>query len=267
MTTARLSVAAFACVLVGQGLPAQTLLKDINTTPETAIPSSNPACWGEGLLAGKALMGAQTPATGLELWLTDGTAAGTTLLQDVFAGIFSSRPSGASIPYHLAQLPSGEILFAAISAEHGWELWKSDGTTVGTVLVADIQPGPESSVANDLATAGNQVFFFADDGVHGIELWKSDGTAAGTSMVVDLQPGPGSISNGTAELAAVGNTGLVVFTVLFADWSSGSATEPRRVRRGWYSWSGDRGGRRTSRAWARSSCSKWTKPSLARSPG
>jgi hypothetical protein len=52
-------------------------------------------------------------------------------------------------------------------------LWQSDGTAAGTLLTADIVPGPNSSYPQNLTLAGNQVFFFADDGFHGNELWSA----------------------------------------------------------------------------------------------
>jgi large repetitive protein len=56
------------------------------------------------------------------------------------------------------------------------ELWKSDGTTAGTVKVKDILPGEIGSQPQLLTMSGSTLFSVANDGVHGSELWKSDGT-------------------------------------------------------------------------------------------
>jgi ELWxxDGT repeat protein len=90
------------------------------------------------------------------------------------------------------------------------ELWKSDGTSAGTVLVHDIRPGPASSDLRDLVAAGGIVFFSADDGVSGRELWKSDGTAAGTVLVADLAPG--IQGSGVSRMGAAGAGTRVVFS-------------------------------------------------------
>ncbi len=71
----------------------------------------------------------------------------------------------------------------------GDELWKSDGTAQGTVLVADIALGPAGSSPASLVVAGERLYFSADDQARGRELWTSDGTAVGTTLVVDLRPG------------------------------------------------------------------------------
>lgn len=77
------------------------------------------------------------------------------------------------------------------TANEGLELWKSDGTEAGTVLVKDINPGSAGSVdfTEEFVSIGNVVYFSADDGVHGRELWRSDGTEGGTYMVKDIFPG------------------------------------------------------------------------------
>ncbi len=69
------------------------------------------------------------------------------------------------------------------------ELWKSDGTSAGTIMVKDINPGPANSGIGYLTNVNNVLFFVANDGINGSELWKSDGTAAGTAMVKDIRPG------------------------------------------------------------------------------
>lgn len=71
------------------------------------------------------------------------------------------------------------------------ELWKTDGTVEGTVMIKDINPTAGAIRANNSLVAMNGfVYFPANDGVHGLELWKSDGSAAGTVLVKDIQAGP-----------------------------------------------------------------------------
>jgi ELWxxDGT repeat protein len=82
----------------------------------------------------------------------------------------------------------GTLFFRANDGRSGFELWKSDGTATGTVLVKDIRPGPDSSSPLELTNANGTLLFRADDGTNGSELWKSNGTAAGTALVKDICP-------------------------------------------------------------------------------
>jgi ELWxxDGT repeat protein len=88
----------------------------------------------------------------------------------------------------------GDAYFAGGAGTGDVELWKSDGTLAGTVLVKDIRPGATGSYPQNLVNVNGTLFFTADDGAHGIELWKSDGTAAGTAMVKDILSGSGGSS-------------------------------------------------------------------------
>jgi ELWxxDGT repeat protein len=81
--------------------------------------------------------------------------------------------------------------FPGIDETHGYELWKSDGTEAGTMLLKDINSSGDSWCW-DFTYVNGKVFFSADDGTHGTEVWVSDGTEAGTKMVKDIHPGSGS---------------------------------------------------------------------------
>ncbi len=80
------------------------------------------------------------------------------------------------------------VYFVADNGINGDELWISDGTATGTVMVKDIFPGLQSSFPNSLTVMNGLVYFRANNGAHGVELWRSDGTAAGTTMVKDIFP-------------------------------------------------------------------------------
>jgi ELWxxDGT repeat protein len=95
----------------------------------------------------------------------------------------------------------GLLFFVANDGEHGDELWRSDGTPTGTVMVRDIRPGVVGSAPANLKAVGGVVYFQANDGVNGEELWVTNGTADGTRLVADLVPGPGGSAPNQLVLA------------------------------------------------------------------
>ncbi|PTL79416.1 ELWxxDGT repeat protein [Vitiosangium sp. GDMCC 1.1324] len=115
------------------------------------------------------------------LWRSNGNADGT----------FIIKPS--SDARWLTDL-KGTLLFTAWDDASGYELWRSDGTVAGTVLVEDIRPGNDSSAPFWLTVVDGKVLFSAETTESGRELWSTDGTMEGTSMIYDAVPGPGSLS-------------------------------------------------------------------------
>ncbi len=98
---------------------------------------------------------------------------------------------------------NGIVFFAADNGLNGLELWKTNGTEVGTMLVKDINPGSSSSNPTNFVELNGVLYFTATSSTNGNELWKSDGTEAGTVMVKDLSAGTGSSS--PQNLAVVNN--------------------------------------------------------------
>ncbi len=135
----------------------------------------------------------------LRLWISDGTTH-TQLAQ--FLQPFETGPMVASPR-------QGEALFAARDANHGSELWVTDGTPTGTHLLLDIKPGPQSSEPLELTRAGDLVFFSAEDGQRGRELWVTDGTVAGTRLAADAVPGFDGVR--PMHLLALGDASAVAF--------------------------------------------------------
>ena len=119
-----------------------------------------------------------------------------------------SRTSAAEVravfPTHLAAV-GNTLYFSADDGTNGRELWKSDGTASGTVMVKDINSGSGRQLSLLLTVIGTTLYFQADDGTNGRELWKSDGTASGTVMVKDINSGS-ECSSSPYDLTAVGNT-------------------------------------------------------------
>lgn len=140
-----------------------------------------------------------------ELWRSDGTPAGTVKVRR-----FASLGGGYDDEDDGALTAVGDTLFfVADDGTHGDELWRSDGTKSGTVLVKDIGRGTGddydyySEGPGNLTAAGDTLFFTTDDGTHGDELWRSDGTKAGTVQVRNVRPG--SYSSEIRSLTAVGD--------------------------------------------------------------
>jgi len=235
-------------VLTAAPLGAQTatLVKDINTGSDTA---SNVF---ERLTAvgGNLFFTTAGSVGGRELWVSDGTAAGTRALLAPCPGCGSGISSDitflgglrnvllfsqqGALPVDGAQLWRSDgtaagtfrllpgtavrdsvvfgdaFVFVGCTATTACGLWRTDGTAEGTVLVKDVSPGK-------LTVAGQRLFFpAADSGTGGdVALWSSDGTAAGTFQIKTL----GQRACGT--LAAVGPRLLF----LLASDSQGQSSE------------------------------------------
>jgi ELWxxDGT repeat protein len=118
---------------------------------------------------------------GYELWRTDGTAAGTTLVKDIVGGPAASNPGD------FTKVGTSLFFYAFDGANYG--LWKTHGTDATTLLVTTLAPSSSNRYPRPGVAVAGQLFFPFNDGVNGYELWKSDGTAAGTVLVKDLTPG------------------------------------------------------------------------------
>ncbi|MFA6958397.1 MAG: ELWxxDGT repeat protein [Thermoanaerobaculia bacterium] len=113
-----------------------------------------------------------------QLWALAGESA--SILQS-FNTKYSASPE-------MVTLGQGAIL-TADDGVHGIELWYSDGTVGGTLLLRDINGGSNSSDPRGLFVANGVVYFSAFEPEHGRELWRTDGTPAGTYLVSDIAAG------------------------------------------------------------------------------
>ncbi len=139
---------------------------------------------------GKLFFTAYEYDSGYELWVSDGTA--TTLVKDI-----NADDSVIGGPRELTDV-NGTLFFT--SYDDGYnnrELWKSDGTEIGTMMVKDLaidmsdpmNPDPTiSSYPYFLTNVNGVLFFAAEDPINGVELFMSDGTELGTVQVADIDP-------------------------------------------------------------------------------
>ncbi|MDW8224208.1 MAG: hypothetical protein RMJ82_14790 [Gemmatales bacterium] len=127
---------------------------------------------------------AVTNEHGRELWKSDGSSAGTVLVRDILSGPSSSIPNpGPGINMANYQ---GTLFFPANNGGSGVELFKSDGTSSGTVLVKDIRAGYESSHPRDLLVHNERLFFVIEESSHRGRLWTSQGSESTTYSVPRL---------------------------------------------------------------------------------
>jgi ELWxxDGT repeat protein len=194
------------------------LVKDINTDlpPGARCPQGDcgiPKGWSHPdtvtVMGKQVFFAADDGKHGVELWKSDGTEKGTTLVKDINTVKGNSNPNDKgdaltrSAEVEKLYVVGKTLYFRASDGKHGVELWKSDGTNRGTKLVKDINPAAPapintackrrkscvgSSWVDDITVvgktaAGRRIYFTAIDGKHGVELWKSDGTNRGTKLV------------------------------------------------------------------------------------
>ncbi|HEX8823365.1 MAG TPA: ELWxxDGT repeat protein [Archangium sp.] len=132
--------------------------------------------------AGKGTSGVDGDPEGEELWVSDGTVAGTKRFMDIYPGPGDSSPAGLSVM-------NGRLFFAADDGVSGREPWVSNGTASGTHLLKDLEPGAAGSAPTELTPIKGTLFFSAETVGRGREPWLGDGTAAGTRPLTELAPG------------------------------------------------------------------------------
>jgi len=139
-----------------------------------------------------------------ELWSTDGTIGGTSIVKDI-------NENGDSSPQSFIKI-NDTYFFTADDGIKGRELWKSQGTKESTALVKNIRKkGNGNADPRDLTNINDTLFFTAKNGKNGRELWKSDGTNIGTTMVKNInehgQSKPEILTNVNGVLYFTANDG------------------------------------------------------------
>jgi ELWxxDGT repeat protein len=155
------------------------ILADIGDKNETSFPS------GYHLYKDKIYFCAQSKSRD-GLWVTDGTTAGTTKIKEIGINGGFELTSKSFVEF------KDKLYFISHDFEmdpKGIELWVTDGTSVGTKMVKDINDGFRNSNPKFLTVYKDKLYFAADNGTDGEELWVSDGTESGTTIFKDINIG------------------------------------------------------------------------------
>ncbi len=174
---------------------------------------------------GTVFFAAGSTSSGVELWKSNGTAAGTVQVKDARIGTSGSNPN------NLTNV-NGTLYFTADNGIGGLELWRSNGTDAGTSPVKDIFTGAFDSNPSFLTNVNGTLFFAATDGPGGTELWKSNGTSGGTVRVKDIVAG--AAGSNPSQLTNVNGTLFFVAFDTSGGWelwkSDGSSANTVRVK-------------------------------------
>jgi ELWxxDGT repeat protein len=180
-------------------------VSDIPNTDASMVPLPLGAVGGKLVFAAR--QAESSSSAGRELYITDGTPAGTTLLKNI-------NPSGGSYPgltgngNPTAAVVNNMLYFPATDSLHGRELWRTDGTPDGTVLVAELAPGTGSSSPTNLTEVNRNLYFTAQFDGFDTAVYRRDPTG-----VISEIPAPGAfpqISHITSP-ASAGNVGGVFY--------------------------------------------------------
>nr|WP_322623310.1 ELWxxDGT repeat protein [uncultured Flavobacterium sp.] len=151
-----------------------------------------------------------------ELWKTDGTIEGTTLVKDLNTSSNISQPTTWN----------GKLYFIRYNQNYGSEIWESDGTEAGTHILKDINPENTDDGIYNLFVFNNSLYFSANSSEYGNELWKSDGTEVGTLLFKDIATG---ISNSNPSNPIIHNNNFFFFCTTPENgtelWKSDGTTE------------------------------------------
>jgi ELWxxDGT repeat protein len=172
---------ALALLLVA-AIPARAAAFPAITVIETSSGTASFNPYPFTAFDGYIYFSADDGTSGRELWRTNGTTLGTTRVADINSGPDSSDPSEFTVF-------DGHLYFSADgSCDEGCdtELWRTDGTELGTTRVANIGIGTNSSDPSEFTVFNGYLYYSADNGDDGDELWRTDGTELGTTQVKDI---------------------------------------------------------------------------------
>lgn len=187
--------------------------------------------FGAIALGNECLFMLTTNTSQAQLWKSDGTVLGTSMVKDL---PFTSGYTD----FRMTEFDD-KIWFTASDDTDQTALWCTDGTELGTLEFSALYPGGYSAT-RILGTTATHLYFAGDDGVIGNELWRTDGIAL-PELVSDVNPdGSSSVYSATFIdekmyfSASVGNNGVEPFvsdgtplgTSMIADLNPDGSSSP-----------------------------------------
>lgn len=190
------------------------LVVDLNAGVDSGVANSSGQHPDLTKIGTRVVFSGTNGISGDEPYLTDGTAAGTVRIKDVFIG------GGGSAPTDFTAYSTG-MVFVASNSGQGRELYRSDFTDVGTTRVSDITPGTGDGVFYVMGVSGTVALMAGTSGgANGVELFGYNGTT--TALVRELNAGS---ADGLAEFRTVGLSTMAGGLLYFAGTSAAEGEE------------------------------------------
>jgi ELWxxDGT repeat protein len=160
----------------------------------------------------RAVMAGLDASGHVNLWVTNGTAVGTSELTVAGASASGLNPYG----FHVF---GGTLLFEGTDSSGRVNLWVTDGTSAGTKEVAAAGAYSKGLLYDypaedaDFTVFGNKTLLVGEDASGRQNLWVTDGTSAGTSELTVASAYSGGLFDRNNqpsgyEFAALGNKAL-----------------------------------------------------------
>ena len=170
---------------------------------------------------------------GFELWSSDGSEGGATMLKDITTDTLSSSSHHYRTPHGNRRLVPSEVFalgaYSYFMADdgNGSKLWKSNGTNAGTEMVTTAE-NPDGFAPYGLIKVGATLYFVTLDAEKNA-LWKTDGSSIlklkniassteGSGRLIRSERSGGSVVTKIRELTDV--NGTLYFVYKQELWSS-----------------------------------------------
>ncbi len=181
------SAGYFYLVYPPEGEPVLTHYSVATSTSLTfTLPEGTTPGWRANsfLLGNRLVFSPYNREGGTEPYVADPATGRIERLANIHPG-----PAGSG-PHRMWQV-GDRLFFTADDGTHGTELWRTDGTVVGTRLVGDINPGAGSS-APGRYHLGDSLLYFAATGTSGREIYGVRLDDESVGLIADINPGPAS---------------------------------------------------------------------------